>query len=220
MPLPLIMAGIGVAGGIGKMFARGKANRQLSELQKQDPTYAANPLAAQRLSYARALRDARMPGAATAERNITGAMGNTLTTAQNNASDSSQFLALAGAAQGQAQQGFENLGITEAQDQQRRMTNWEQALQGQIGEEDKVFGDEVRRFGNKAQIQGAQAENRANTWGDISNMGFGLADFAQAGGMKGLENIKFRNLFQKKPLSAQWLYNNAPRGDNSIQPPQ
>jgi hypothetical protein len=122
-------------------------------------------------------------------------MGNTLTTAQNNASDSSQFLALAGAAQGQAQQGFENLGMAEAQDQQRRMTNWEQALQDQIGEEDKVFGDEVRRFGNKAQIQGAQAENRANTWGDISNMGFGLADFAQAGGMNGLD---IQNPFRRK----------------------
>jgi hypothetical protein len=180
------MAGIGLAGGIGKMIARGKSNREMRNLQKQDPKYAANPLAAQRLSYARALRDARMPGAATAERNITGAMGNTLTTAQNNASDSSQFLALAGAAQGQAQKGFENLGMAEAQDQQRRMGNWEQALQGQIGEEQNVFNDELRRYGNQVQMQGAQAENRANTWGDISNMGFGLADFAQAGGMKGL----------------------------------
>ena len=192
--LPLVMAGIGLAGGIGKMIARGKSNREMRNLQKQDPKYAANPLAAQRLSYATALRDARMPGAATAENNITGAFGNQITTAQNNASDSSQFLALAGAAQGQAQKGFENLGMAEAQDQQRRMGNWEAALQGQIGEEQNVFNDELRRYGNKVQTQGAIAENRSNTWGDISNMGFGLADFAQAGGMKGMEGM-----FGKKP---------------------
>jgi len=198
MPIPLmaIGAGLGLIGGIGKMFARGKSNKELSQLQSQDPAYQANPLAQQRLSYARALRDARMPGAAAAERNIMGTMGNTLSTAQNNASDSSQFLALAGAAQGQAQRGFENLATAEQQDQQRRMTNWEQALQGQIGEEQAAFQDEVRRFGNKAQIQGAQAENRVNTWGDISGMGFGLADFAQAGGFNGID---IQNPFKKKP---------------------
>jgi len=191
------------------MFARGKANKEMRNLSKQDPKYAANPLAAQRLSYATALRDARMPGAAAAERNIYGNMGNTLSNVQNNASNSSQVLAMAGAAQGQAQQGFENLGMAEAQDQQRRMGNWEAALQGQIGEEDKVFGDELRRYGNKVQTQGAIAENRSNTWGDISNMGFGLADFAQAGGMDGLKGMFKKKPFQM-PNANQW-YNNAPR---------
>ena len=200
-----IGAATGLIGGIGKMIARGKSNREMRNLQKQDPKYAANPLAAQRLSYATALRDARMPGAATAERNITGTMGNTLTTAQNNASDSSQFLALAGAAQGQAQKGFENLGMAEAQDQQRRMGNWEQALQGQIGEEQNVFNDELRRYGNKVQTQGAIAENRSNTWGDISNMGFGLADFAQAGGMKGMEGM-FGGKQKPQPFQAMNPY--------------
>lgn len=177
---------MGLIGGIGKMFARAKSNKEMKALSKLDPNYTANPLAAQRLSYARSLRDARMPGAAAVERNIYGGMGNTITNAQNNASNSSQVLALAGAAQGQAQQGFENLGMAEAQDQQRRMGNWEGALQGQINEDDKVFGDDLRQYGNKVQTQGAIAENRANTWGDISNMGFGIADFAQAGGMNGL----------------------------------
>ncbi len=192
--LPLIGAGIGLIGGIGKMFARGKANREMRDLQKQDPAYAANPLAAQRLSYATALRDARMPGAASAERNIYGNMGNTLSAVQNNASDSSQVLAMAGAAQGQAQQGFENLANAEAQNKMQQYNQWEQAVQGQIQEGDKVFGDDLRRYGNKVQTQGAIAENRANTWGDISNMGFGIADFAQAGGFKGMQGM-----FGKKP---------------------
>lgn len=184
----------GLAGGIGKMIARGKSNREMRDLQKQDPAYAANPLAAQRLSYATALRDARMPGAASAERNIYGNMGNTLSAVQNNASDSSQVLAMAGAAQGQAQKGFEDLANMEAQNKQQQFKQWEQAVQGQIGEQDKVFGDQLRQYGNKVQMQGAQAENRANTWGDIAGMGFGLADFAGAGGFKGMQGM-----FGKKP---------------------
>ena len=216
--LPLIGAGIGLIGGISKMIARGKSNREMRKLSAQDPRYTANPLAANRLAYATAIRDARMPGVAAAERNITGSMGNTITTAQNNAADSGQVLALAAAAQGQAQKGFENLGMAEAQDQQRRMTNWEQALQGQISEDQNVFQDDLRRYGNKVQTQGAIAENRANTWGDISNMGFGLADFAGAGGFKGL--------FGKKPTTmpnANFWYSNAPRsgdmGTYGLTPP-
>jgi hypothetical protein len=199
--LPLIGAGIGLIGGIGKMFARGKANKEMRNLQQQDPNYTANPLAAQRLSYARSLRDARMPGAAAAERNIYGNMGNTLTNIQNNATNSGQVLAMAAAAQGQAQQGFENLGMAEAQDQQRRMGNWKGALEGQIQEEDKVFGDDLRQYGNKVQMQGAMAENRANTWGDISNMGFGIADFAQAGGFKGMEGMFSGNPKTPQPFT-------------------
>lgn len=179
---PLIGLGIGLVGGIGKMIGRGKANKDLKNLMKKDPKYVANPLAAQRLSYATALRDARMPGAAAAERNIMGAAGNAVSNFQRNATDSSQMLALAAGAQGQAQQGFENLATAEAQDQQRRMNNWEGAVQGQIGEEQSAFKDQVRRFENEAQIKGAMNENRASTWGDIAGLGFGLADFAQAGG--------------------------------------
>lgn len=187
--LPIIGTGIGIIGGIGKMIGRSKANRELRRLQASDPTYQANPLAAQRLAYATALRDARMPGAAAAERNILGGMGNTIASAQRNATDASQVLAMAAAAQGQAQQGFNQLSMQEAADQQRRLTNWEQALQGQIGEEDKAFSDEIRRFGNRAQIQGAINQNRQATWGDISSLGFGLADFAQQGGFDSLSGL-------------------------------
>ena len=46
----LASLGLGIVGGIGKMFARGKANRELRKLQAQDPVYQANPIAAQRMS--------------------------------------------------------------------------------------------------------------------------------------------------------------------------
>ena len=65
--LPLLMAGLGVAGGIGKMFARAKANKDLKGLMKQDPVYQQNPIAAQRMALAQQLFNARMHGAAAVE---------------------------------------------------------------------------------------------------------------------------------------------------------
>jgi len=188
--LAAVSAGLGMVGAIGKMISRGRANKDLRNLMKTDPRYQANPLARERLSYATSIRDARMPGAAAVERNIMGAFGNQLSGAQRNATDASQMLAVGAAGQGQAQQGFMQLGVQEAQDQQRRYQNWDSAIQGQIGEEQMQFQDDIRRFGNKAQIQGAINQNRMATWGDISNMGFGMADFAQAGGFEGMFNKK------------------------------
>ena len=180
--MPWIAIGVGVVGGAAKIISRANANKKMRELNKKDPIYTANPLAAQRLSYARSLRDARMPGAAAVERNITGATGNMIANAQNNASNSSQVLALAGAAQGQEMQGFENLGMAEAQDQQRRMGNEWQAIEGQIAEEQNAFNSKLRQHGNKINMEGAIAQNQANSWSDVSNMGFSVANMANARG--------------------------------------
>jgi hypothetical protein len=189
--LPLIGAAIGLAGAIGKMFGRGKANKRMDQLLKQDPTYAANPIANERLGLAKQLLNARMPGAATMERGIYGAQANAMGNASRNATDSSQLLALGAAGQGQTQQGFQNLGEMEGQDYQRRYNNVVGAQEGVINEGDKVYQDKVRKFGVLSQIRGAQNENKQNTWGDISNLGFAGMNFGLAGG--------FNNIFKKKP---------------------
>ncbi len=67
-------------------------------------------------------------------------------------------------------------------------------------------------------------ENRQNTWGDISSLGFGLADFAQSGGFEGVDfgNI-FRRGIPKRANKATWLYANQPQGNFSgfeLTPPQ
>jgi hypothetical protein len=99
-----------------------------------------------------------------------------------------------------------DLGQVEASDYQRRLTNLEQAQSGMIAEGDKVFQDQARRFGNQVQLQGAMAENRQNTWGDISNMGFGLADFGLSGGwdkiMQGMGNNNTWGGFVKDPMQS------------------
>ena len=184
--LPLIAAGVGIAGAIGKMFGRGKANRQMNKLLSQDPTYKANPIANERLGLAKQLLNARMPGAATIERGIYGAQANQMAGLQRNATDSSQLLALGAAGQGQAQQGFQDLGLAETQDYQRRLGTLNQAQEGVINEGDKVYQDQVRRFGTLASIRGAQNANRQNTWGDISNLGFAGMNFGLQGGFQQL----------------------------------
>jgi hypothetical protein len=186
MPLPIIGAAIGIAGGIGKMIGRGKANRSMKQLMKEDPIYKENPLAKQRLALAQALFNARTPGALQAERNIFSNQANTIANINRNATDSSQALALATGAQGQTNQDLMQLGMSEMGDQQRRLGNLTGAQEGLINEQDKVFQDQVRRFGNKAQIKGAINENRQNTWGDISNLGFGIMNFGMAGGFDGM----------------------------------
>lgn len=178
--LPLIAAGIGVAGGIGKLFARGKANRDLKSLMKDDPTYSANPLADQRLSLARTLLNSRMPGSVAMERNIYNNQANTVSNFQRGATSSADFLSNAGMAQGMTNNAFEKLAFNEANDYQRRYGNTIAAEEAVIGEGDKVFNDQTRRFGNKVGMTGQINANRQNSWQEVSNLGFSIADYLEA----------------------------------------
>jgi hypothetical protein len=184
--LPAIGLGIGLIGGVGRLFARGKANKDLKRLMGQDPVYKENPLAKQRLGLASTLLNARMPGVAMAEKNLFANQANQISNINRNATDSAQALALATGTQGQTNAAIADLGMAEAQDYQRRYGNYTQAQEGVINEGDKVFQDNVRRFQNKVGMQGQINQNRQNSWGEISNLGFGLANFGMSGGMQGV----------------------------------
>lgn len=181
--------GLGLLGSIGKIFSRGKANKKLNALMAQDPTYVANPEAGQRLALAKQLLNARSPGAVAAERNIYSNQANSTAFATRAASDASQLLASVGDIQGNTNAAFNRLGASEAADYQRRYGNLENAQEAFIREGDKVYNDQVRRFGNKVQLTGAQVANNANNWGDVSNLGFGLMDFGAAGGFDNLRDL-------------------------------
>lgn len=180
-------AGLGLIGTIGKMFARGAANRKLRQLQKEDPIYQTNPIAAQRLGLANTLLNARAPGAAAQEQNIYSNQANATANAERGATDSSQLLLTGGAIQGQTNDAFSQLDQNENADYQRRYGNQVGAQEGMIAEGDKVFNDQTRRFNDKAQIQGAQAANNGNTFGDIANAGWALGDFGLNGGFNALK---------------------------------
>lgn len=184
-PFSIVSGLVGVAGGIGNMFAMGKANKRLKRLQADDPRYQISDVAKERLATAQLLLNARMPGAAAAERNIYGAQANTQANVARNSTDSSQALALGAASQAQTNQAFQNLGQTEAEDYYNRLQNLTGAQQGMIGEQDKLFQDDVRRFENRAQIEGAQAQNTSNMWKSIGNLGFAGMNFGISGGFAG-----------------------------------
>lgn len=187
MALPLLIPlAIGVAGSVGKMIGRGKANRTMEGLIKKDPKYEINPLAKERLSLARTLLTARMPGAMQAERNIYRSGANAYLNATKAATDPTQLLATAGNIQGTQNEAFTNLGVMEGQDYQRRYGNYTGAQDTLINEGDKVFDDQIRRYGNEVKLRQAQNENRQNTWGDISNLGFSMLNFGSQGGFDNL----------------------------------
>lgn len=194
--LPLIGLGIGLAGTVGKMIARRKNNKEMDKLLTQDPVYQKNPLVAQRLGLAQTLLNARMPGAARYENNVYGTQANTIASNQRSASSGAQLMAANAAAAANADNSFNNLEEMELQDYQRRFGNYNSAVNDEVQEGDKLFSDEQRRFGNKVQVGGAKAENRMNTWSDIANTGFSMADFGANGG--------FKNMFKRK------------RGDNTM----
>lgn len=185
-PLSLIGTGLGIVGGIGQMFARHKANKELDRLLGKDPQYQINPLAQERLGLARTLLNARMPGAEQAERNIYQTQANTIAATNRAATDSSQALALAAGTQGKTDNALNTLGQEEAQDYQRRYGNLVGAQEGMINEGDKMYNDKLRRYNDEVQIRGAQQQNRMDNWQTVGNMGFGLADVGMNGGFSGL----------------------------------
>ncbi len=182
---------VGIAGLVGKAVSRSKANKRMDALLKENPLYKKNPLVEQQLGLARTLLNARAPGAAAAEQNIATTQGNMVSNAQRGATDSSQLLATGGAIQGQTNDAYAQLGQQETADYQRRYGNQVNAENANIAEDDKVFQDGVRRYSDKVGVEGAKAANRAATWGDISKMGFSVANFASQGGFgKGKEGSK------------------------------
>lgn len=180
----LIAGGVlGAAGLIGKAIQRGKSNREMDRLMKQNPAYQKNPIAQQRLALAQSLLNARTPGYVSAERNIYTNQANQLGGVQRNATDAAQALAVMSGIGANTNQAFQNLADQESQDYQWKLSNLNNAQELAIGEDDKLYNDDVRRYQDTVQMKGAQMQNKAATWGDLSNFGFSLMDFsANSGG--------------------------------------
>jgi hypothetical protein len=184
MPLPLLAGlAIGAVGAIGKAIGRGKANKQMDALLAKNPAYTENPLARQRLGLAQTLLNARMPGAVAMERNLFTNQATQLNRLDRGATDASQALAAAAGIGAGTDNSLMQLGMAESQDYQRRLNNLTTAQEGVIQEGDKVFADQTRRYNDEFSVRGAQQQNRQNTWGDISNFGFSLANFAAQGNL-------------------------------------
>jgi hypothetical protein len=160
---------LGMWQGAANALRAKKVNKELGRLLAQDPSYQKNPLAAEQFGLAQQLFNGRMPGAASLERNIYQNQANTINSFNKNATDSSQALALAAQAQNQSNNAFANLNEQEAQNKQSMLSNLNNAYAGMIGEDDKVYNDKIRRFGNLASIRGQQQQNKTNAINGIFN---------------------------------------------------
>lgn len=169
-PFSIASLGLGLVGGIGQLFGTGSANKKLEELQAKN-----DALADSRLGLAKTLLNSRMPGQAETERNIFSNQASQIGNINRTATSSNEALLAGAGAQGQTNEALNKLGIEDKQDYQRRYGNLNQAQDAKL---QSLEGD--------AQLQGAQAANKYNTWGNISNLGFGLADFGMAGGFKNM----------------------------------
>jgi hypothetical protein len=154
---------------LGNALSAKKSNKALTDVWNKDPSYTKNPLVGQQFDLAKQMFYGRMVGGAQEERNIYGNNANFNAQVGRNSSDGSQSLALAAAGQGQTNQAFSNLQLKEQQNKYGMLSNLNNAYGQMIGEDDKVYNDQVRRFGDYASIKGAQIQNKAGILTGVFN---------------------------------------------------
>ncbi len=178
-----------VLGSVGTIIANlegDKTRRALNRARGTDPVYSQSPYAKQRLALAQQLMNARMPGAQQAEANIMSNQANYVNSLQRNATDSSQLLALGAAAEGQTNDAFKQIGMSEAQDYYNRLNNFNSASQGMTEEHRAQFDDKVRRWQDDVNITMARNAIRQQQGQNMSNLGasIGSMNFGGGGGGK------------------------------------
>jgi len=174
---------MGTVGTIFGAIAGMKADKKLSKLLEEDPTYKSSPYASERYGLAKTLLNSRMAGSAARERNIYGAGANQIANINRGATDASQALALAAGVQGQQGQQFEDMQQGEVQDYYNKMNNLVGAQQGMTDQHEKLFDDEVRRWQDKVNVNQAQYAMRQK--GAQSFVNLGSMASSMGGGMGG-----------------------------------
>jgi hypothetical protein len=171
-------AGVGIAGSVGKMIGRGKANKELEAIKNQVNAMQINPEYAKQLGLTQTQLQGRMAGASQAERNIYQEGANAQANINRAATDPMQAILGAGAIQGQESQAFNQLAVQEQADYANRLQRMMAAGMNKAQAEDALSREKLQMT---TQLSGAQQENRQNNWGDISNMGFAATNIGLSG---------------------------------------
>jgi hypothetical protein len=175
----LITAGAGLIGGT---ISRAKSNAEMRRQMANRPLYQADEYTKQRLGLAQAQLNARMAGASQAERNIMSQQASTLGNVQRASTDASQALLAAGNVQAQTNKALENLGLAEAQNYQTRLGNLVGAQEAMAQEKAKEFEwNQAGKWQDMNSMQAAIAQNRANTFRDITSAGTQVAELGLNG---------------------------------------
>ncbi len=165
-----------------------KQNRMANKIKPVRTDYQVSPYAKNQLGLANQLFNGRMAGASNMEQNILASQGNMMASVGRNATDGSQALSMAAAAQGQTDQSMAGLGMAEAQNKIAMLGNLNQANQGMTMELDKVYQDKLSRYQEDVQAKNAL---RNAAW---QNFGGAMSDASSLGMQAG-----YQGWFNKKP---------------------
>ena len=174
-PLAIGGAALGLVGTIGNIFARKKTNNELRKLGEQDPDRARNTEVDSQYAAAQQLLNGRDPYEAQAAQAAVTRYGNTTANINKVAGSASQALAANAAATGQLQEDQGELMGENQDTYYQNLAQMNYATGARVQENEAMFGDQLRKYQNKLDIQGTIAQNRSNTWSDISNLGSSLA---------------------------------------------
>ena len=142
-----------------------------------------------KLAIAQNMFNGRMAGATNLQNNIGNAQSNFTNTAARNATDGGQLLALAGAGQGQANAGYDNLAVQEGQNKYALLNNLNAAYDTNFQAKQQKYQQDLAQ---KAALRGAALGNMfgaaqdaysQNKMGDFSKKGLSGEDAASIGNL-------------------------------------
>ena len=169
---------VGLSAGLG-LFQTIKAG----SIHPQYSPYQVSDYAKQRLGMAQQLYNGRMAGAANQEQNIANNQANTIASASRGASNGAQLLALGGAAQGQSNKAYADLGAQEAQNKMQQAQNLNGALDNMTAEEYKVYQDKLNQYQTQMQQKTSLMNAGLTNIGNAANSAYSMY---RMGDFKGL----------------------------------
>ena len=173
---------MGLGGAVGKIISGVSQNSKANKIHPEYVPYETSQYAKNQLGLAQTLFNGRMFGANDLEKNIFASGANTLSSINRNATDGSQALMGAIAAQGQTNNALQNLQIQEKQNKYGLLDNLNDALAGMTREGDKVYQDKLTKFKIDAdQKYALKTSAWQNIFGGVSDIAGGLIQGDTAG---------------------------------------
>lgn len=168
-----IAAGMGIFSAVGRGIKARKLNKLADGVVVPDATYQTSPYAQNILDESQRLKNAQMPGMATASQNIMGNQANAVAGIDRNANSGSQALALLSGAQGNTNQAFQGLQDKQNAYSMNMLTNYNSANEGMTNELDKVYQDKVRKqkmkIDEKNGLRGSANANSDAAWNALAS---------------------------------------------------
>lgn len=179
--IPIALAS-GLLSGVGKTILGIKANAEANKIHPKDATYNTSPYAQNMLSAAQNAYYGQNPASVIQGQRTMGAQANALNTVQRGATDASQLIASASGIQSNTDNAFSDLRSKDAQEKFGSLNVLNQAYSQMIGEGDKVYNDQVRKFDNDTQQKAALRNSAFNSiFSGISDMAGGAMASGQSG---------------------------------------